>query len=290
MLDCIIIGNGTAAVSAALTLQANAKTFIVIGSSPISEKIVKAEQINNYPGLSKVTGEGFAKALLDQLAEANIEVQKATVSGVYPLQNKFGVATQQGGYYEAKTVILASGVQSIKELDGELEFMGRGVSYCATCDGFLYKDKTIAVLCTSKRLEEEITLLSSFAKKVYLMAMYKPVSVQADNMEMLKALPKKLVGEKRLQSLQFAKPLADGQTELAVDGMFILREGYSPAVLLDNLQMQDGHVAVDRHMRTNIAGLFAAGDCTGKPYQYAKAVGEGNVAAHAVLEYLRENA
>ena len=280
MLDCIVIGSGVAGISAALTLKANGKNFLLFGSNALSEKIEKAELIRNYPGLSAVSGKAFLSALQAQLQEEEIAIQEEKVAGVYALNGKFGVATQQGGYYESATVVLACGVESVKTIQGETEFVGRGVSMCATCDGFLYKGKTIGVICTSKRLEHEIEHLASFAQKVYLIAMYKDVEIDCANVEIIKKMPLQIAGDKRVEKLIFA------DKELAVDGVFSLRESIAANTLVDGLQMQDHHVAVQRDMQTNIQGLFAAGDCTGRPYQYAKAVGEGNVAAHSVTAYL----
>ena len=288
MLDCIIVGSGPAGISAALTLKANGKSFMLFGSPNLSEKISKAELIRNYPGLSNVTGENFATALKAQLAEAEIEVKNEKVAGVYALKEKFSVLTQENNAYESKTIILACGVESIKPIDGEEAFLGRGVSYCATCDGFLYKGKTIAVLCTSKRLEHEVFYLAELAEKVYLIAMYKDVAPMPDNVTVLRKMPKQIAGERRVEKLVFPSAPAENITaELPVDGVFALRECIAPAVLVGGLETENNHVKIDRNTATNLKGCFAAGDCTGRPYQYAKAVGEGNVAAHSVTEYLK---
>ena len=254
----------------------------------MSEKISKAELIRNYPGLSNVTGEDFAAALKAQLAEAEIEVKNEKVAGVYALKEQFSVLTQENNAYESRTVILACGVESIKQIEGEEAFVGRGVSYCATCDGFLYKGKTIAVVCTTKRLEHEIGYLADFAEKVYLIPMYKDVEIARDNITIIRKMPTKIDGKMRVDSLVFAAPPAEDIPQaLPVNGVFMLRESVSPAILMGGLQTENGHVVVGRDMSTNIPGCFAAGDCTGRPYQYAKAVGEGNIAAHAVSEYLK---
>ena len=288
MLDCIIIGSGPAGISAALTLKANGKSFAVFGSPELSEKINKAELIRNYPGLSNVTGKDFATALKAQLSEAEIEIKNEKVAGVYALKGQFSVLTQENNAYESKSVILACGVESIKPIDGEEEFLGRGVSYCATCDGFLYKGKTIAVLCTSKRLEHEVSYLADLAEKVYLIAMYKDVAPMKDNVTVLRKMPKQIVGERRVEKLVFATPPTENlPTELVIDGVFALRECIAPAVLVGGLETENNHVKVDRNMATNLSGCFAAGDCTGRPYQYAKAIGEGNIAAHSVTEYVK---
>ena len=149
VLDCIIVGSGMAGISAALTLQANKKSFLIFGSAELSDKISKAEKIHNYPGFSDVSGKELVSALKSQLLDANIAVVEEKVTGVYALKEKFTLLTDTGKQYEARTVILATGVESIRLIEGEEAFSGRGVSYCATCDGFLYKGKTIAVVCTS---------------------------------------------------------------------------------------------------------------------------------------------
>ncbi len=286
MLDCIIVGSGVAGISAALTLKANGKSCVIFGSPNLSEKISKAELIRNYPGLSNVSGEAFAEALKAQLVQAEIEIKNEKVSGVYGLKEQFSVLTQENNAYESKTVILACGVENVKLIAGEQEFLGRGVSYCATCDGFLYKDKTIAVLCTTKRLEHEIVYLAELAQKVYLFPMYKDVAEMPKNVTILRKMPTEIRGEKRVQSIVFTSA-QNIPAELPVDGVFALRECIAPAVLVGGLAAENNHVKVDRNMATNLKGCFAAGDCTGRPYQYAKAVGEGNIAAHSVTEYLK---
>lgn len=281
MVDCIIIGSGLAGISAALTLQANRKEFLIFGSKALSEKIEKAEKIHNYPGLPDVSGRAFSEALKAQLESAGIEVKEEKVAGVYALKSGFTVLTQEGKQYESRAVILACGVESVRQIEGEEEFSGRGVSYCATCDGFLYKDKTIGVVCTTKRLEHEIGYLADFAKRVYLVPMYKNVEVRRENITIIQKMPTKIVGGKRVEQLVFPTE------EVPVDGVFMLRESVSPAILVGGLHTENGHVVVGRDMSTNLKGLYAAGDCTGRPYQYTKAAGEGNIAAHSVSEYLR---
>ena len=288
VFDCIIIGSGMAGISAALTLQANRKSFLLFGSAELSDKIGKAEKIHNYPGFSDVSGEELVAALKSQLLAAKITITEEKVTGVYALKEKFALLTDAGKQYESRSVILATGVESIRLIEGEETFSGRGVSYCATCDGFLYKDKTIAVVCTSKRLEHEIGYLADFAKQVYLIPMYKDVEIERENITKILKMPKSIAGGLRANKLIFtAAPSGEIPAELSVDGVFMLRESVSPAVLVGGLNVVNGHVQVDRNMATNLVGCYAAGDCTGRPYQYAKAVGEGNIAAHSVSAYLK---
>lgn len=283
MLDCIIIGSGFAGVSAALTLKANGKSFLLFGKKSLSVKIEKAGEIRNYPGFYAVSGEALCAATRTQLEREEIDVLEQKVTGVYALKGKFLVTAEGDNTYESRTVILATGVETIKPIVGEEEFLGRGVSYCATCDGMLYKGKTIAVFCTSKELEREVEYLASLAKKVYLLPIYKGVSAFSENVEKIVKMPDRIEGGMKAQRLV----LKGGQT-LEIDGVFMLKESVSPSALVGGLTVENGHVTVDRACKTNLSGLFAAGDCTGRPYQYAKAVGEGNVAAHSVVEYLGE--
>ncbi len=287
MVDCCIIGSGVAGISAALTLKANGKSFLLFGSANLSEKIEKAESIRNYPGFLGGSGKTFLADLQRQLKAENIPIEEEKVTGVYALKEKFTLLTQSGKTYESRAVILACGVESIKQIEGEEAFLGRGVSYCATCDGALYRGKRIAVVCTTKRLEHEISYLADFAERVYLIPMYKGVEIEGENVEIIRKMPSKIVGGKRVERVCFAAPPKEGmEKELPVDGVFMLRESVFPAALCGGLQTQEGLIVVDRDMATNLKGCYAAGDCTGRPYQYAKAVGEGNVAAHAVSQFL----
>lgn len=281
MYETAIIGSGIAGVSAALTLYANKKDFIWFGSRRLSGKISKAECIRNYPGLPSVSGEDFVAAMLRQIDALGIAITEKTVTGVYAMGEYYTILCNNETY-EAKTVILATGVETTRTIAGESEFVGRGVSYCATCDGFLYKGKTIAVLCTSKELEHEIEYLASLAQKVYLFPLYKGVDLQASHIERINVMPEKIEGNRRVETLTV------GGQALKIDGMFFLKQSVSPGVLVGGIQMDGAHVSVARDMSTNLPGLFACGDCTGRPYQYAKAAGEGNVAAHSVIAYLHQ--
>lgn len=283
MWDCIIIGTGVAGVSAALTLKADGRNFLLLGSPALSGKIARAERILNYPGLSAVSGKAFVSALSAQLAEMEIPVTDERVTGVYAMSGLFTVLTESGKTFEGKTVILATGVEAVKPVPGETEFVGRGVSYCATCDGFLYKGKTIAVVCTSKRFEHEAEYLYELAGKVYFVPLYKDPADLGEKSEKIVKKPLRIEGGTRVEKLVF------DDRELSVDGVFMLKESVSPAVLVGGLATKDGQVEVNRDMSTNLRGLYAAGDCTGRPYQYAKAAGEGNVAAHSVYDFLMQN-
>ena len=281
MYDSIIIGTGAAGISSALTLKQLNKNFLLIGPKDLSFKINSAEKIRNYPGLSSVSGKEMKEAFAKQLNDMEIEILDKQVTGVYDLGTHYCVLCGTDTY-EAKSIILGLGVETVKPIKGEIELLGQGVSYCATCDGFLYKGKEISIVSSSKEFEGEISYLASLANKVNLIPLYKDVEINLDNVTILKGMPKEIRKENKRMLLDL-----NGIT-LESDGIFMLKASISPSVLVPGLEDKDGHIIVDRSCATNLKGVFAAGDCTGRPYQYAKAVGEGNVAAHSVNHYLQE--
>ncbi len=279
MYDTAIIGGGPAGVSAAINLKLLNKSFIWFGRKQLSEKGGKAELVKNYPGLPDVTGAQLMWALKNHTECMGIEICDEVVTGVYPAGGSFTLLAKEK-QYEARTVILCTGADANRSAEGEDEFVGRGISYCATCDGFLYRGKTIGIYLDEKKYEEEARFLCGIARKVYLFPLYRGCDISADNVETIVKKPTAFRGGARLERVVYN----GGSRE--VDGMFILKSALSPAILVHGLEIEDGHVYTDRTMATGTEGVFAAGDCTGRPYQYAKAIGEGNVAAQSAAEYL----
>ena len=281
MYDLLIIGSGPAGISAALSAKARSLDFLWLGSRVLSPKITKAERIMNYPGLPAVTGPEMRDAFLRQIDGLGIEIREERVNSIYNMGGYY-TAVVNDKMYDGRTVILAPGVSNSREIPGESRLLGKGVSYCATCDGELYRGKRIAVICTDQSLEEEIEFLADLAAEVFLCTSYKDCGIRRDNVRHVVGYPAEVLGENRASGL-----VCGGETVNA-DGIFCLRSCLAPAVLLPGLEAEGGHIQVDRQQRTNLPGCFAAGDCTGRPYQYAKAVGEGNVALHSAVEYLKK--
>ena len=281
MYDVAIIGSGPAAISAALTLKLHNKSIIWFGSKKLSPKVEKSEKIANYPGVPMVTGPELNRLYREQIEAMGLEITEQQVTKISASRKGFMVL---GGsdIYEAKTVLLATGAVSGKGFPNEAELLGHGVSYCATCDGFLYKGKTIAIYCGSKDFEHEVTYLAEIAAKVYLFTPY-TCELTGENIVVNPGKLKAICGEKKANGID----LLDGTT-LDVDGVFILRPAVAPANLIKGIELSGADIVVDRNMATNKPGCFAAGDCTGRPYQLTKAVGEGNVAAHSIVAYLAE--
>ncbi len=280
LYDVAIIGTGPAGVSAALNLKIHEKAFIWIGKRDLSDKISRAERISNYPGFIDATGAALNRAFMDQLAFMDIEITEAMVNQIMPMGDHYALLAGPD-FYEARALILCTGVSQTGGIRGEAEYLGRGVSYCATCDGGLYRGRTVAVVCGNRRFEHEARYLAGLAEKVYFFPYYKDPGFIADNVLSPDARPVAITGDERVEGLRL-----NNGSDLAVDGLFCLRDAIALDTLLPGLTTENGHIAVDRRMAASLPGVFAAGDCTGRPYQYAKSVGEGNVAAHSAIEYL----
>lgn len=280
MYDTAIIGSGPAGLSAAINLKIRNKEVIWFGSGSLSGKVEKSEKILNYPGLGAVTGSELNEAFRKHAQSLELELTDKMVTSVMPGKDNF-LLMAENEIYEARTLLLATGVSGKKAFAGEKEFLGRGVSYCATCDGFLYKGKKIAVYCALREYESEVEYLAGLAGEVYLYAAYKGCGINLPNVTFLPEPVKEVKGEMKLSHLV----LKDG-SEVAVDGFFCLRDFVAADTLVPSLKLDGAHIAVNRALETSLKGCFAAGDCTGRPYQIAKAVGEGNVAAHSILDYL----
>ena len=281
-VDIAIIGTGPAGLSAAITAKIRKKSLLVFGSKSSSDKVAKAHEIQNYLGLPSIPGSDLAKAFLDHAASMGIEITDDKVTLIYPMGDYFSIQGANG-MYEASSVIIASDVVAGKPYPGEEQFLGRGVSYCATCDAALYKGKSVAIIATSPKEEAEVDFMTEYAAKVAYYPLYKDEPQVKESVEVLREKPLSISGHGFK-----ADTLTTEAGEHTYDGIFILRESVSPKQLVPGLELDEPHVKVDRQMTTNIPGCFACGDIAGKPYQYIKAAGEGNVAALSAVSYLDE--
>ena len=283
LYDVAILGTGPAGVSAAITLKIRNKNIILLGSRNLTDKMGKAHEIQNYPGLPAVKGDELQGAFKKHLDSLGIEITEDQVTACYALGDKFSMTAKSGKTYSAKSVIIATGVSFGKAYDGEEQFLGRGVSYCATCDAPLYKGKKVVVIAQTEKEEEEAKFLSEVCEKVFFVPLYKKDGFEfSENgkIEIIRDVPVSIQGRMKAEKLV----MKNGEVE--ADGFFILRDSISPKQLVPGLELDGNHIAVNRKMETNIKGCFACGDITGLPYQYVKSAGEGNVAALSAVAYL----
>ncbi len=280
--DIAVIGTGPAGVSAAITAKIRNKNVILLGSKDLSPKISKAHLIENYPGLPAISGAELAAKLNEHLAALDISITDKQVGAVYAMGEHFVLQAGED-MIEAKTVIAATGIVQSKPLTGEDKFLGRGVSYCATCDARLYKGKTVAVLGYSADAADEAEYLAEVVDKVVYLPLGGGLPSPRENIVVTEEKPVEISGESSVNALVTDKAVHE------VSCVFILRDAVMPDKLIPGIETDGPHIRADLNMQTNIPGLFVCGDIAGKPYQYVKAAGQGNVAALSAISYLNKN-
>ena len=277
--DVAIVGTGPAGLEAAITLKIRKKNIIVIGKKDASSKVRSAERIDNYLGIPAVSGDELAKKMLDHAESMGVEITEGRVSMIYPYGEYFAIQCGEE-ILEATSVILCAGVAPAKTIPGESEYLGRGVSYCATCDAAMYKDKKAVVVSYSPAFEEEAEFLRKYASEVIYLPVYDAGDLKLEGVTVEKANPLEIKGAMK------ANTLVTDKGEIATDGVFVLRDQIAPSSMVPGLETEGSAVKCARDMSTSIPGLFAAGDITGAPYQLIKASGEGLTAALSAVSYL----
>ena len=275
--DLLILGAGPAGLAAAIGARGRGKTVLVVGNRWQDSPLARAERIDNYLGLPGLSGAELLARFHDHAAGAGVEFLTGKALSVMAwegFQMTVGSDVCAGG-----ALILAPGVVRQSKYPGEAEYLGRGVSYCATCDGMLFRNRPVAVVGRSGGAPGEANYLQSIGCQVVYVSPQPPEGLDPA-IPYVKASRLAVRGEQTVTGLE-----ADGSL-IPCAGVFILRSAVAPADLVPGLATEDGVIKVDRQMRTSLPGVFAAGDCTGGPLQVAKAVGEGHVAALSACEYL----
>jgi thioredoxin reductase (NADPH) len=280
MYDIAIVGGGPAGLAAAVTAGVRHKNVVLFDAGDFGLALRKSALIKNYLGLPDISGNDLMNKFLAQAESFSPTIVKHKVLSVMPMEPNFMLAAAEN-VYEAKSVILALGTSHSHQLPGESSFLGKGVSYCATCDGSFYKGKKVAVIAALPSAKEDIEFLGEVCSEVDAMLTYKPAEpFKHDNIKIFSSVPKEITGAGKAQAV------VTDQGPLAVDGIFIFRETDPVSNLLPTLTMNGNFIQVDGHMGTNIAGVFAAGDCTGTPWQISRACGQGQEAVLSAVSYV----
>lgn len=271
--DIIIIGKGPAGVSAALYAVRAGKKVLIIGKD--CGALERAERIDNYYGCKSVSGINLVKKGISQVRALGAEIKTEEVLSAQ-FTDCFGVKTSKN-LFTCKALILATGKKrNTVNIKGIKEFEGRGVSYCAVCDGFFYKKKTAAVLGSGEYAAHEAQVLANFCGSLKILTNGKLVEAAfPPGAEIITKEIIEITGGEKLEKIKFA----DG-TEINADGLFIALGTASAADFAYKIgaETANGNIVVDNEMRTNIPNLYACGDCTGGFAQICKAVYEGAVA------------
>lgn len=282
MLDVVVIGGGPAALSAALNLKIRNKRFIVLGGNEKVSGLMKAPQIDNYLGLKGVSGTELIKSFREHAESMGVELKHEKAYNILDMGDYFTI-NAGNEFYDAQSIIIATGHGKANYIEGEKEYLGNGVGYCATCDGPLYRNKPIAIIAENEEGEEEANFLSEICSEVYYIPAYKTEPNLKGDIKLLKEKATGILGDGNK-----VRTLKTNKRELKVDAVFIIRNVIPVNQLIEGLELDSGSIKVDKDMATNIKGVFACGDCAGKPYQIAKAVGEGNVASLSAVKYLEK--
>ena len=241
-----------------------------------------AEKVDNYLGLPDLSGEELLNQFYAHARKQGVEFVESRIKQIMPMGEYF-VINADNNFVQAKTLILATGINKSRGIAGETEYLGKGVSYCATCDGMLYRGKNVVVVGENAEGEAEANFLADVCASVTYLPLYQPVMYLKENIHLKEGKPQAVLGENgRVSALEV------GGEAIPCDGIFFAKNSTAPESLLFGLETDGKNIVVDRAMKTNLPGVFAAGDCTGAPYQIAKAVGEGLVAALSAAAYLDE--
>lgn len=286
MFDVIIIGAGPAGISASLyTKRANLKTMIIYQNN---SNLEKAELIENYYGFAKgITGIDLYNEGIKQAENLGVELKEEEVINIKMNENGFEVITDKNEY-KTKNIVLATGnKKNIPKIKGIQEFEGRGISYCAVCDGFFYRNKDIVVIGNGKYAIAETNELINLANEIIILTDgEKAPEFRADNVKIDTRKIEEIQGEKRVEQIKL-----EDNTIIKTDGIFVAKgvAGSNEFAKKLGIITNKDKIVVNEKMETNIPGIYACGDCTGGVLQISKAVYEGTKAGLEVIKRVKQN-
>lgn len=300
--DTVILGGGPAGLSAAIYAARGACSAAIIDTSMLGGQPTNYLELENYPGFGIIDGFDLMEKFEQHVDRFNVAKFPMQEIENVDLVSKIKTIVTKEGKFSAKSVIIATGAQAKKlGIPGEKEFTGRGVSYCAVCDGAFYKDKTVAVVGGGNAAVEEAMYLTKFANKVYII--HRRDSLRADKIVqdrafknekiefIFDAIPKEVLGENVVNTLVLENVKTNKISNLQVDGVFPYI-GFSPNVDNFNGQMvqdETGFIITDETMQTSVEGVFAVGDVRKTPLrQVITAASDGSVGAVYAVKYLEK--
>lgn len=284
MYDVVILGGGPAGVSASLYCKRGNMDVLMIYDE--NSGLNWAHKIENYYGFENgISGKDLFESGIKQAQNIGVQTSQEEVVKIEMQKDSFAVKTEKNSY-EAKAIILAMGAKkNTLNIQGVNEFEGKGISYCAICDGFFYRNKDVAVIGSGNYAISETNDLINVANKITILTNgEKAPDFRADNVDVVTKNIKEISGENRVEEVRFD----DGST-IKAQGVFIAQgtAGASEFAKKLGIITKNGKIVVDENMHTNIKGIFACGDCTGGLLQVSKAVYEGTKAGLAVIDYLK---
>jgi thioredoxin reductase (NADPH) len=296
--DVVIMGGGPAGLTAGLYTSRHSLRTLILEGKQLGGRSWGPHRVENYPGFPDgSTGTELMEKFIAQTRRFGAEIKEETVVGLSVFGDQKMVQTR-GGVYEARAVVIATGIQKRQlSVPGEDEFKGRGVSYCAICDGPFFKDKNVAVVGSGREAVEDALKLAEMASRVYSITGSKGYNEGIEELHELVENPKiQVVEGADLDSIggdtvvTHIKLNKDPPGRLDVDGVFIILEHVATTDLMKEAGVETdegGCIIVDKHQRTSLDGVYAAGDCVCGGMQVVTAAGEGGRAGLSVLRYVR---
>lgn len=296
MYDVIIIGAGPAGLTAAIYLGRAGKKLLILEKNVYGGQIVNSKEVENYPAISKISGFEFSNNLYNQAKNFGAELKYETVVNL----TKDKEVTTNRGKYQAKSIIIATGLSNrTLEIDGVDSFIGRGISYCATCDGNFFKDKVVAVVGGGNTALEDAIFLSNICKKVYIIhrrttfrgeKILQDILNKKENVEfILNSNVVKINGNELLESIIINTN--NEEKELQIDGLFLAIGQIPNNSYIDIIDLDEkGYAIANEDCKTNIDGIYVAGDFrTKKVRQLVTAASDGATAAINAIEYIERS-
>ncbi|MBR2498906.1 MAG: FAD-dependent oxidoreductase [Clostridia bacterium] len=300
MYDLIVIGAGAAGMTSALYALRNSKTVLLLESESLGGQIANSPRLENYPSIKEISGEQFADNLFEQITHHGAELEIEKVIGIEKLEDKTFKVKTEYHEYQSKSVIIASGVKHkhLRTKSDREDLVGKGVYYCAICDGAFYKGQEVAVIGDANTALQYSLLLSSYCKKVYVYTLFDKFF---GDKSLVKALHAKeniewrpntsvvdFIGEDSLTAIEYKD--ADGEIKRhELPAVFVAIGQIPDNKAFENLVDIDkmGYIIADESCKTKTEGLFVAGDCRTKAVrQVSTAIGDGAIAATNASIYL----
>lgn len=298
--DIIIVGAGPAGMTAAIYAKQARKNVLILEKDIYGGQILKANSIKNYPGFNEISGYEFANKLYNQITELNVNIKFEEVIKIEEKNNYKDITTNKGNYITKSVIICTGGTNRKLNIDNEDKFIGRGISYCTTCDGMFFKDKIVAVYGGGNSAVDGALYLSDICKKVYIIYRGNDFKSDVSNVELLKNKNNiecifnsniiNLIGNEHLDCIMLSTN--NSEYKLDIDGLFI-EIGYIPvSSIFKNTINTDskGYIISNENCTTNVDGIFVAGDIRTKDIrQLTTACSDGTIAAIKACKYITKN-
>lgn len=302
MYDVVIIGGGPAGITAGIYARRAMLDTLLVEKFGLGGQIALIDLVENYPGFSRVEGSTLVQRLEEHADEIELDVSFTEVERIEDRGKEKLIHTTDGSIIETRCAIIASGASPARlGIPGEKEYIGRGVSYCATCDGFFFRDRDVAIVGGGNTAIAEALFLAKMVRKIYLV--HRRDALRADKILQERAfknekiefvwnsVPEEIKGRETVETIVVRNVKSGELHEISVDGVFIF-VGMKPETDFIECQKDErGFIKTDRSLATSISGIFAAGDCRDTPLrQIATAIGDGALAASSAVKYLEKRA